>query len=179
MKSAIIVIFLVLFAVPSLAVIYEWEDSNGTINFTEDLGNVPKEYRKKAKIVGEEEDSSADVSAEGSEEAQGKDEAAKSKDGAAKSPEGDKLEQKKTYGGRSAESWKNEFAEINGKIKAEEDELNLLKDRIKDTSKMSRSEYLSIQMGINDSESRLKRLRERLDQLTSDADRAGVPASCR
>jgi hypothetical protein len=44
---------------------------------------------------------------------------------------------------------------------------------------MRRGEYLSIQMGINDSESRLKKLREKKEQLSSEADRAGVPANLR
>jgi hypothetical protein len=172
MKSAIIFVVLALFAVPSMAVTYKWEDKQGTINFTEDLGNIPKEYRKKAKIVGEEEESSPVVTEEVTEGAKGK-------EGGVKSPPEEKLEQKKTYGGRSAESWKNEFSEINRKIKTEEDELSFLKDRIKDSSKMRRGEYLSIQMGINDSESRLKKLRERLDKLNSEANRAGVPKDLR
>jgi len=172
MKSAIIVVVLVLFTVPSMAVTYRWEDKQGTINFTEDLGNIPKEYRKKAKIVGEEEESSPAVTEEVSKGAKGK-------EGAAKSPSGEKSDQKKMYGGRSAESWKSEFSELNGKIKTEEEQLSFLKDRMKDSSKIRRGEYLSLQMGVNDSEGRLKRLREKLDQLTSEANRWNVPASAR
>ena len=55
MKTVVILIALVLFAVPVFADTYEWEDSQGTVNFADDLGKVPKQYRKKVKIVGEEE----------------------------------------------------------------------------------------------------------------------------
>lgn len=55
MKTVVILIVLVLFAVPVFADTYEWEDDQGTVNFADDLGQVPKQYRKKVKIVGEEE----------------------------------------------------------------------------------------------------------------------------
>ena len=55
MKTFMILIALMLFALPVLAETYVWEDDQGTVNFADDLGKVPKKYRKKAKIVGEEE----------------------------------------------------------------------------------------------------------------------------
>ena len=57
MKAALLVITLVLFAVPVCAETYVWEDEQGTVNFAEDLGKVPKNYRKKARLAGEEEPS--------------------------------------------------------------------------------------------------------------------------
>ena len=54
MKTSIIVAILVLLAVQVEAVTYMWEDNQGTVSFTEDLGSIPQAYRKKAKIVGEE-----------------------------------------------------------------------------------------------------------------------------
>ena len=178
MKTALISAILVLFALPVLAVTYEWEDSQGTINFTEDPGSIPKQYRKKAKILGAEEEVASpepgvvkDEPKSGS-EARGKGEA----------PEqtaGENKEKKKMYGGKSAETWKRDFAQINGNINAEEDQLSELKERIKDTSKMSRDEYRSIQMGINATESRLQRLRGKLAALTEEANRADLPAELR
>jgi hypothetical protein len=177
MRTVIMIAVLTLFAVPALAVTYEWVDKQGTVNFTEDLGNVPKEYRKQVKIVGEEEDKSTAVSEDSSGEAKGGSQAkGKDKDTAQAAPE---KEQKKSYGGKSADAWKREFADVNGKIRSEEEQLADLKDRMKDTSKMSRGEYLSIQMSINASESKLKSLRQKLDSLTSEADRAGVPSDLR
>jgi Domain of unknown function (DUF4124) len=55
MKTVLILIALVLFAGHVFADTYVWEDDQGTVNYADDLGKVPKQYRKKAKIVGEEE----------------------------------------------------------------------------------------------------------------------------
>jgi len=178
MKTALITAILVLFALPVLAVTYEWEDSQGTINFTEDPGSIPKQYRKKAKVLGaEEEVASPEPAAVTDEPKPGAD--AKGKGETSEQKAGGNKEQKKTYGGKSAETWRKDFAQINGNIKAEDDQVGELKDRIKDTSKMSRGEYLSIQMGINASESRLQRLRGKLDALTEEAKRSDVPAEFR
>lgn len=177
MKTALITALLVLFALPVLAVTYEWEDSQGTINFTEDPGSIPKQYRKKAKIVGAEEEAAApEPSAANAEPKSG----AKAKKGeASEQTAGGNKEIKKMYGGKSAETWSRDFTQLNGNIKAEEDQLSELKERIKDTSKMSRGEYLSIQMGINASESRLQRLRGKLAALTAEANSADLPAELR
>lgn len=177
MKSAIIVMTLMLFAVPALAETYQWIDNQGTVNFTEDPGSIPKQYRKKAKVLGGEEAAPA-VSGEGTEGAQtGSDDKGKGK--VAEPPAGAKKGEKKAYGGRSSDAWKTEFDDLNGRIKDEEEQLSGLKERMNDTSKMSRGEYLSVQMGIKSSESRLNRLKQRRDELTTEANRAGVPTDQR
>ena len=58
MKTSIIVALLVLFAIPVEALTYKWVDKEGT-HYTDDLGNIPQKYRKKAIIVGSEEDVAA------------------------------------------------------------------------------------------------------------------------
>ena len=50
MKICMLCISLILFALPAIAETYTWEDDLGTVNFTEDLGNVPKKYRKKGSL---------------------------------------------------------------------------------------------------------------------------------
>ncbi len=45
------VLLLFLFAAPARAEIYRWEDSQGTIHYTDDLSSVPPEQRKRATIV--------------------------------------------------------------------------------------------------------------------------------
>ena len=71
MKTVLILIALVLFAGHVFADTYVWEDDQGTVNFADDLGKVPKQFRKKAKIVGEEEPLPPD-SGEGQETSVGK-----------------------------------------------------------------------------------------------------------
>ena len=55
MKNVLILIVLMLFAVPLFAETFIWEDAQGTVNYADDLGKVPKQYRKKVKVFGEEE----------------------------------------------------------------------------------------------------------------------------
>ena len=176
MKTGIIVALLVLFAIPVEALTYKWVDKEGT-HFTDDLGNVPQKYRKKATIVGAEED----VTAPEEELNEAGKPAAKTKgnEQSQAQPIAGKQELKKTYGGKSAATWKSDFVQVNADIKASEDQLSELKDRMQDTSKMSRGEYVSIQMQINSEEYRLQRLKEKRDALTEEANKAYLPADLR
>lgn len=176
MKASIIIVLLVLIAIPAEALTYKWVDMEGT-HYTDDLGNIPQKYRKKATIVGAEEDATAPeevtneaskptVKREGREQTQAQ-------------PVAEKQEQKKTYGGKSVATWKRDFEQINADIKAAEDQLNESKERMQDTSKMSRGEYVSIQMDINSEEYRLQRLKDKLEVLTEEANKAYLPADLR
>jgi uncharacterized phage infection (PIP) family protein YhgE len=175
MKTSIIFALLVMFAIPVEALTYKWVDKEGT-HYTDDLGNVPQIYRKKVKIVGEEENvaspepggSKAGLKPEQKDKAKGD-----------TSEQANSPEKKKTYGGKSGETWKRDFAQVNDDIKANEDQLSELKERMKDKSKMSRGEFLSVQAGINRVEARLQRLRGKRDALTDEANRALVPAEFR
>lgn len=173
MKTCLIVAFLVLFAIPVEAVTYTWTDKEGT-HYTDDLGNIPQKYRKKATIVGAEEDAT-------SPEGEPAKPAAKMKgnEQSQAQPAAEKQEKNKTYGGKSAATWKKDFGQLNADIKAAEEQLSELKDRMKDTSKMSRGEYVSIQMGINNVEARLQRLNGKRDALTEEANKYDVPADLR
>ena len=176
MKTSIIVALLVLFAIPVEALTYKWVDIEGT-HYTDELGNIPQKYRKKATIVGAEEETTPS-------EGETKD-AAKSaaKEKGNEQPQAQpamgKQEQKKTYGGKSAAIWKTDFGQLNADIKASEDQLNELKERIQDTSKMSRGEYVSIKMGINSVENRLQRLKGKRTALTEEANKANLLADLR
>ena len=175
MKTSIIFLLLVMFAIPAEALTYKWVDNEGT-HYTDDLGNVPQKFRKKVKIVGEEEDVTSPEP--GASKPSSKPEQ-KAKAKGETSEQTNAPEKKKTYGGKSGETWKRDFAQVNGDIKVNEDQLGELKERMKDTSKMSRGEYLSVQAGINSVEARLQRLREKRDTLTDEANRALVPAEFR
>ena len=175
MKTSIIVAILMLLAVQVEAVTYMWEDNQGTVSFTEDLGSIPQKYRKKAKIVGEE-----DVAPSAAEQTKEEFKAGQRDKG-----RGETIEQavpavqKKTYGKKSGDTWRREFAQNRMDIKASEDQLDEHRGLLKDTSKMSRGEYLSIQLDVKSAESRLQRLKAKRDALTEEANRAGVPAEFR
>lgn len=176
MKTSIIVAILVLLAVQVEAVTYMWEDSQGTVSFTEDLGSIPQKYRKKAKIIGAEEEVAPSAPVQMKEEPlTGQKNMGKGGTVEQAAP----AEKKKTYGGKSGDTWRREFAQNRADIKASEDQLDELQGRLKDTSKMSRSEYLSIHLDVKTVESRLKRVNAKRDAMTQEASRAGVPVEFR
>ena len=178
MKTGIILAILVMLAVPSAAVTYKWVDDQGTVNFTEDLGSVPPQYRKKARMVGAEEDLAPPAPGEMKEETKPA-QKPKGTGLTTEQPAAEKKELKKTYGGKSAEAWKAEFARLNAELKAAEDQLVELRGRLSDISKMSRGEYLSILRTINHSENKVLGLRKKRDVLNEEADKAEVPAEIR
>lgn len=179
MKTLVVFMTMMFFAVPAIAETYIWEDERGTVNFSGDLGNVPKKYRKKARIVGGEEPPSAEAKDEKEKPAarqqadSSKGEAVPVSGKSAPAPEPDK---KVVYGGKDADVWKSEFGAVKAELKAAESQLAENRDRLKDTSGMSRQEYLSINNTIKHFEYRVLELRKKLDGLKRDAAAADVPA---
>jgi hypothetical protein len=165
-KTFILVITMTFFSLPVLAETYIWEDDQGTVNFAEDLGNVPKKFRKKVRIIGGEESPPAAV-----------------KEGKEKPPLQHKEsvpvakpDQMRVYGGKNADAWKSEFTVVNADLKATEKQLVEYRNRVKDTSRMSRSEYLGIQSTIKTIELSVLDQRKKLNDLQQAAEKAGVPA---
>jgi hypothetical protein len=169
LMKRLLVALLVLYPLSALAVTYEWTDQRGTVNFTEDLGNVPKKYRKKVKILSDENPAPQTVEIP--------EPAAKGTAGTAKQEEPAKA--KKLYGGKDENAWRAEFRDAVAYVRQTESELAELRGRMTDTSKMSRAEYLSIQNAIRNNEIRLQQQQSKLDALKETADRLGVPAEFR
>lgn len=173
MKRALLVMTLLMFAVPAVATTYTWEDDQGTVNFTEDYGKIPKKYRKKAKVLGgEEEEQPVAGEPEQGEKAKPKTAAPRE---ASEQPPAEKQDKNAVYGGKDGKAWRVEFGQLKADLKASEDQLVDLRKRLADTSKMARTEYLRLQDSIRNLESRILSLRERLDELKAAANRAGVP----
>ena len=162
----VLAMLLLIYPLSALAQTYEWTDERGTVNFTEDLGKVPKKYRKKVKLL-EGEDGGAPQSTVIQEPAKGK----------AKGVEAGK--EKKLFGGKDENGWRKEFLEASGDLQQTASSLAELRGRLSDTSKMSRPEYLSIQNGIKSYENRLQQQQKKLDLLRDSADRLGVPMEFR
>ncbi|UFS69673.1 DUF4124 domain-containing protein [Geomonas sp. RF6] len=161
---------ILLYALPLIAQTYEWTDERGTVNFTEDLGKVPPKYRKKAKLIGEE--SGAPQVTEETEPAKGKGAEGKGKGSEARA-------EKKVYGGKDEKVWREEFGRANADLKAAEKDEAELRARISDTSRMSRTEYLTIQNSLKHAEFRVQDLKKKLDQLNARADKADLPGDLR
>jgi hypothetical protein len=176
MKVVVMVATLLMFAGSAMGTVYSWVDAQGTTNFTEDYGSIPKKYRKKAKVVGGDEQEPA---------AEPQSQKVKTRSPAAPEAQeksavsGGEDTKKPQFGGKDASAWKTEFARTNAELKAAEDQLAQLRGRLADTSKMSRTEYLGIQMTIKNTESHVTELRKQRDALVDAANKAMVPAEYR
>jgi len=165
MKKLLLVLLL-LYPLSAAAETYQWTDERGTVNFAEDLGKVPKKYRKKAKLLGSEDAEPAAPAAVTAPESV--------------RPKGEEVQKgKKVYGGKDEVAWRRDFLQAASNLDNAETELAGLKARLQDTSRMSRSEYLAIQNSIRHGESRVGDLQRKLDQLHETADRLGVPPEFR
>jgi hypothetical protein len=175
MKISVLCILLVLVALPAIAETYTWEDAQGTVNFTEDLGNVPPKYRKKVKVLGDVESPPAEVNEVGEKPApRGKVEG--SREGKPGAPAAGKEKTKAIYGGKESEAWKAEFGALDADVKAAEKQLAETRTRMQETTGMSRAEYLTLQNRVKTLESSLLQRRKKLEALKQEAEAAGVPA---
>ena len=51
MKKLLLISFILIFASSASATVYKWADEGGVMNFTDDYGKIPPDYRNKAKEV--------------------------------------------------------------------------------------------------------------------------------
>ena len=157
----LLVLLLLLYPLSASAVTYEWTDVAGTVNFTEDLGKVPKKYRKKAKVLGAD-DSGTPAVIENSEPA-------KEKPKELVTPK----EQKPLHPKAEA-TFRNDYLNTRANLQASEQETTILRARLADTSKLSRSEYLSLQNSLKQNELRIEEQKRQLELIRDKADKAGV-----
>ena len=162
----LLVLLLLMYPLSASAETYEWVDQSGTVNFTEDLGKVPKKYRKKVKVIGGD-DSGAPQIIEGSEPVKGT-----PKDAAAQK-EGGK-DKKTATASKEETALRADYDAAKAALQSTEQELANLRASLADTSKMSRNEYLTIQNTVKQQENRLKDQQKKLDQLRDKADKTGV-----
>jgi len=169
-------LLLILCALPAHAVTYKWVDKKGTTNFTEDLGNVPLEYRKKVIIMDPETPGGPEVLEIDETKKQPKEKGGEPKDSAA-AVDADK--KGTLYGGKDEKTWRKEFGRLKADLSAAEDQAEQLRARMADTSKMSRTEFLTLQTSLKNVEIRVQDLKAKLGALDESANNAGVPSGAR
>ena len=173
-------ICLVLLAFPAIcsAEIFKWIDERGVIGYVDDLGKVPAKYRKSATIVGSQEPAVEIV-----EKKEGEKEPAKGGDvrqgQAAAGEDKSKAKAKPLYDGKDGESWRRDFSRQKNDLRVLEDNAAGIKARMANPGKMTRGEYLTLQNTARDLENRISTAQKKLEDLTSAADRAEVPAEFR
>jgi hypothetical protein len=153
---------------------YSWVDSSGTVHFTEDISQVPKKYLKKVRVRG-------DVSpvVPGVVENSAESPAGSPAPVGAITPVENGEKRQVLYGNKSGKSWKADFDTLRAEIGATDDQIAELNSRLVDTSKMSRTDYLSIQSSIRNYQFRRGELENKLSSLNDQASRAGVPGEFR
>lgn len=157
----LLVLLLLIYPLSAAAVTYQWTDEAGTVNFTEDLGNVPKKYRKRVKVLGADESGGAQVI-----------ESAPLDKGEPKDLAGQKA--KKAADKKGEAELRRDYAQAMEDVKATRQEIAELRARLADTSKMSRGEYLSLQNTLKQSEFHLQGELEKVEQARRKAEKAGV-----
>ncbi len=172
----LLVVLLVLSALPAYAVTYKWVDRKGTISFTEDLGNVPPEYRKKVIILDADLPTGPEITE--IDESEGKPKAKGTESGKEQGAAGE-AKKPAMYGGKDEKAWQKDFGKLKANLAAAEEQAGQLNGRLADTSKMSRSEYLAIQNTLKNTELRVQDLKAKLGELNDAANKAGVPSSAR
>ena len=171
------ILIALLLALPTLcsAEIYKWIDERGQVGFADDLGKVPKKYRDSA-LITEKQEQAVEI-IEKVEPAKGSKKGADGKSDASSRDE--KGKEKPSFDGKSGETWKLDLDRQKFEIKSLEEQLSGIKERLADSSKKSRGEYLTLQNTQRDLEIRIEKARKKLDALNESADRAGVPGEFR
>jgi hypothetical protein len=157
---------------------YSWVDSSGTVHFTEDISQVPKKYLKKVRVRGDVSPVVPGVVENSTESPAGVDAVSPAPAGAI-APVESGVKKEVLYGNRSGKSWKADFDTLRAEIGATDDQITELNSRLVDTSKMSRTDYLSIQSTIRNFQFRRVELEKKLSSLNDQASRAGVPGEFR
>lgn len=167
-----IIITLLLMALPITcsAEIYKWVDEKGQTGFSDDLGKVPKKFRDKA-VVTEQEQQAVEI-IEKAEPGKG---AKKGGDQSADAEEKGKGKAKPLFGGKDGDAWKQDFARQKHEIKSLEEQAAGIKERMADSSKVSRGEYLTLQNTARDLDVRIGKAKQKLETLTDAANKAEVP----
>ena len=167
---------LLLLAVPVLcsAEIYKWVDEKGRIGYSDDLGRVPKKYRDNAVVTERQEQAVEIIEKTEPEKSPGK-----GAEGKGESESKGKDKDKPVFDGKSGNVWKQDFARQKHEVKSLEDQAVGIKERMADTGKISRGEYITLQNTQRDLDVRIEKAKQKLDALNDAAEKAGVPAELR
>jgi hypothetical protein len=177
-KMLVSLVIVLIFAATAGAETYKWIDDKGTINFTENYSQIPKKYRKKARVIGDVSVGTPDAATTGTEEAVNG-QPSKPAVGSAESGSSEKQEKKSYYGGKSAEAWKVEFSKLKTEMQNVQAQLSDKRSRLSNSANLSRGQYLSIEYSIKDLETKQAELDDRQNALEAEASQAGVPYELR
>jgi hypothetical protein len=168
-----ILLLLLLMPLSAPGATYTWEDDQGSTNFTEDPGNIPKKYRKKARIIGGDEPAPATIKEEPTKQLP----SAKPQEPA----EGEEVVEtppprpKQSYAGKGEDAWKAEFRQIRQEIREQDKELARQHALLVNPEGIGRAEYAKLQASIKALEAKRLESQKKLDTLKAEATKAGAP----
>ncbi len=172
MKRYLLTFLMVAWAFCASAETWEWLDSRGTVSFTDDLQNIPKQYRKSARKLGGESVPTIPVGVP--------------EQGTTPSPTPEGSPQPaapgakpQSYGGRTAAQWQEAFSSLNGELRGVDGELKEKQRLLKEPGTLSRSDYLKLEDELRRLNSRLTVLLGRWELLNRDAVAASLPEELR
>jgi len=183
MRHYVLALLMVMWACAAAAETWEWTDAQGTISFTDDLQNIPKQYRKSAKKLGGENPPPSPPATPPmpppvpvGTDAKGSTASALPVAPAAPAP-GAKPQD--NYGGKPAAEWKEAFSSLNGEIRGVDGKLKEKQRLLKEPGTLSRSDYLKLEDEIRRLSSSLTALLARWELLNKEATAAQVPGELR
>lgn len=175
MKSIFPLVLFSLLLTPLVASadIFRWVDDRGVVSFTDNMGNIPAKFRAKAVQVDAPVESVQEVVIDQGASKE-KPTATAAKDKAGKNEPADDAK-KKLFGGKDEAAWKKEAEKLNFQVADTEKQMTEMRDRLADTSKMSRTEYLSLQNSLKLMEKRLEGQKNEQNIFMDSARKAGAP----
>jgi len=172
MKLISAVFAMLLCASPLMAQTYTWTDDKGTVNFADDLSQVPKKYRGKAKQRSDDPDTV-------------KPEPAATKEIPAAKPAEGKAEplpkdaDKWMYGDRNAGQWRQEFRMREVAYKSQEQKLEEISNLMKNPVGISRERFEALPQEFRETQKEYLRLLKQYNDLNDAANQVGLPAEFR
>jgi hypothetical protein len=175
MKVAVVLSMLFIgFSVFAYADIYQWVDSKGVVNFTDNIDTIPKKYQKKVKII-----SSDGASQEGTatEPSQPSVQVTPMEQSGSPSP------QQQSLGGHNETWWRSQFSSLRGELSQLQASLpakrteaeGLRRELTINTYPRNRIAYQEKLEEIKRDEGKISSLNEKLSALDTQASAAGVP----
>lgn len=169
-----IALFIAMFAFSvAQAEVYQWVDGQGGVHFTDDLDKVPARYRKKVKTIESAAPGERPIPP-----------AAAPAPVATPAPAEKKPE---LYNGRDQNWWSTAFSVARDELRTAREQLAgkqesltaLRRKRVIYQRTRDRIAYNELKEEIGRDEEKIKQLQEKLANLESEADRAGVPPEWR
>jgi len=185
MRHYVLALLMMTWACPTAAETWKWTDAQGTLNFTDNYMNIPKQYRKSAVKIGDVDAKPAPPLtapvARPSDAAQGTGGGPAGSDRTkAATPAGETLKSPDShYGGKSAAEWREAFSALSTEIRGVDGQLKEKQRLLKEPGTLSRSDYLKLEDEIRRLSSSLTALLARWELLNKEATAAQVPLELR